>query len=111
MKLVVGLGNPGTKYARTRHNVGFEVIDSLASSRRAYPGAPGLAFAKRFGSLVAELSEDSNKLVLVKPQCFMNRSGQPVREIVDFYQLPLDELLVVCDDINLPLGKLRIRPR
>jgi PTH1 family peptidyl-tRNA hydrolase len=105
MKLLVGLGNPGNKYARTRHNVGFEVIDYLAEGPNAG------SFQLRFGSLLAEMVEGALKLLLVKPQCFMNLSGRPVREIVDFFQLPLEELLVVCDDINLPLGKLRMRAR
>jgi PTH1 family peptidyl-tRNA hydrolase len=105
MKLLVGLGNPGNKYARTRHNVGFEVIDYLAEGPNAG------SFQLRFGSLLAEIVEGALKLLLVKPQCFMNLSGRPVREIVDFFQLPLEEVLVVCDDINLPLGKLRMRAR
>jgi peptidyl-tRNA hydrolase, PTH1 family len=105
MKVIVGLGNPGSKYATTRHNVGFDVIDYLAQSPRAG------VFQQRFGTLLAELLEDTAKLLLVKPQGYMNRSGRPVRELIDFYQLPLEELLIVCDDINLPLGKLRMRPR
>lgn len=105
MKIVVGLGNPGRRYAKTRHNVGFDVVDSLAES----PAASG--FQERFHAEIAELVEDSEKVLLVKPQTFMNLSGQTVRAVVDFYQLPPEELLVVCDDINLPLGKLRFRAR
>jgi PTH1 family peptidyl-tRNA hydrolase len=105
MKIVVGLGNPGKRYAGTRHNVGFDVIDVLARSPRAG------GFQERFGAEVAELIEDAGKVLLVKPQTFMNLSGRAVRQLVDFYQVPVEELLVVCDDINLPVGKLRARAR
>jgi PTH1 family peptidyl-tRNA hydrolase len=105
LKLVVGLGNPGKKYHGTRHNVGFAVVDALAESPRA--GRP----QERFDAEVVEVVEDAGKVLLVKPLTFMNLSGRCVRQIVDFYQLPLEELLVVCDDINLPLGKLRARAR
>jgi PTH1 family peptidyl-tRNA hydrolase len=104
MKVIVGLGNPGTKYAGTRHNIGFMVIDYLAESPRAG------RFQARFQGQVAELIEDE-KLLLVKPETFMNLSGRCVREVLDFYQVPLENLLVVCDDINLPLGRLRVRAR
>ena len=105
MKVVVGLGNPGGRYAGTRHNVGFDVIDYLAEAPHAG------RFQSRFQAQVAELSEPPHKLLLVKPETFMNLSGRSVRQLVDFYQVPLDELLVVCDDINLPLGRLRVRAR
>jgi peptidyl-tRNA hydrolase, PTH1 family len=104
-KLIVGLGNPGSRYAGTRHNVGFDVIDSLAES----PGAG--RFQSRFQALVAELNEEGQKVLLVKPQTFMNLSGQCVRAIIDYYGIPLENVLVICDDINLPLGKLRARAR
>ena len=68
-------------------------------------------FQSRFQAQVAEMPEDSDKVLLVKPETFMNLSGRSVRQLVDFYQLPLTDLLVVCDDINLPLGKLRFRAR
>jgi PTH1 family peptidyl-tRNA hydrolase len=105
MKIVVGLGNPGKRYDGTRHNVGFAVIDSLASGVRAG------RFQSRFQAQVCELVEDVGKILLVKPETFMNLSGRCVREIVDFYQLSLTDLLVVCDDLNLPLGKLRVRSK
>jgi PTH1 family peptidyl-tRNA hydrolase len=105
MKVVVGLGNPGKKYERTRHNVGFEVVDLLAKAT----GTDG--YSSRFKALIAEAREDSEKVLLVKPETFMNLSGLAVRQIVDFYQVPFEDLLVVCDDVNLPLGKLRFRTK
>ncbi|MBL8867556.1 MAG: aminoacyl-tRNA hydrolase [Gemmataceae bacterium] len=103
MKVVVGLGNPGSKYAGTRHNVGFDVIDYLAK-------APGVGLARtQFQSLVAETSEAGDKVLLVKPETYMNLSGRAVRAIVDFYKVPTENMLIVCDDFNLPLGKLRVR--
>jgi peptidyl-tRNA hydrolase, PTH1 family len=109
MKIVVGLGNPGSRYDGTRHNVGFAVVDSLAS-------APSCGrFASRFQAQVAELgdmTEAGGKILLLKPETFMNLSGRSVRQAVDFYHLdPTKDLLVVCDDIALPLGKLRVRAR
>lgn len=105
MKVVVGLGNPGPKYAGTRHNIGFEVIDSLASG----PGVMG--FRDRFESVIAEWKEGEETVLAVKPQTFMNLSGRAVRAILDFYKVPVERLLVVCDDFNLPLGKLRVRSK
>src|SRR4051794_38932061 len=105
MKVVVGLGNPGGKYDGTRHNVGFAVVDGLAQA----PGAG--RFQSRFQAQVAELNEGGQKVLLVKPETFMNLSGRCVRQFMDYYQVPLSDLLVVCDDINLPLGKLRVRAR
>jgi peptidyl-tRNA hydrolase, PTH1 family len=103
MKIVVGLGNPGAKYAGTRHNVGFDVIDYLSS-------APAVgSFKTAFQSLIAEATEGSEKVLLVKPDTFMNLSGRAVRAILDFYKTPATDLLVICDDYNLPLGKLRVR--
>jgi PTH1 family peptidyl-tRNA hydrolase len=104
-KVVVGLGNPGGRYHGTRHNVGFAVVDSLAASPRAG------RFQSRFDAQLAELDEDGRRVLLVKPETFMNLSGRCVRQVLDFYQVPREDLLVVCDDINLPLGKLRVRAR
>ncbi len=105
MKIVVGLGNPGKRYDGTRHNVGFAVVDSLAASPRASRSQ------SRFQAEVCELIEDDEKILLVKPETFMNLSGRSVREAMDFYRLSLTDLLVVCDDMNLPLGKLRVRAK
>lgn len=103
MKLVIGLGNPGPKYAGTRHNIGYEVVNYLAS-------APSVgAWKSRFQSLVAETSEAGEQILLIKPETFMNLSGRAVRQAIDFYKLGPADLLVICDDLALPSGKLRLR--
>ncbi len=102
-KLVVGLGNPGSKYEGTRHNIGFEVIDRLAE------GGSGSSFSRKFDGLVAETEIDFRRVTLLKPETFMNLSGRSVASALRFYKLDLTDLLVVCDDLSLPLGKLRIR--
>lgn len=103
MKVLVGLGNPGKKYEGTRHNVGWLVIGELAIRH-------GAARPKvKFEAEISEVSVAGQKLVLVAPQTYMNASGRSVRQLVDFYQIAPADVLVVCDDINLPLGKLRIR--
>jgi len=103
MKLVVGLGNPGKKYAGTRHNVGFDVLAEIAA--RFNGGKP----KDRFESEAVEIFIGTEKVLLLAPQTFMNASGRSVRLAVDFFQLPLTDLMVVLDDLNLPVGKLRIR--
>lgn len=105
MKVIVGLGNPGPRYSGTRHNIGFAVVDYLAAS----PSVSG--FRTRFQAQVAEMKEGDEQVMLVKPETFMNLSGQAVREVLDFYKLGLKDFLVVCDDIALPVGKLRVRAR
>jgi peptidyl-tRNA hydrolase, PTH1 family len=103
MKLIVGLGNVGRKYERTRHNVGFCILDLLAERSAADAGK------EKFEGRVVEAAIGGEKLLLLWPHTLMNRSGKSVRAAVDFYQLPLSDLLVVGDDFNLPLGKLRFR--
>lgn len=103
MKLIVGLGNVGRKYENTRHNVGFQVLDTLAKRWSADPARD------KFDGRLAEASIAGERALLLWPQTLMNRSGQSVWQAVDFYKLELGELLVVCDDFNLPLGKLRFR--
>ena len=104
MKLVVGLGNPGRKYNGTRHNVGFEVLAQLA--QRYDVGRP----KAKFDAEVAEAIIKNQKTILLSPLTYMNLSGRSVRAAVDFYKLPLTDLLVICDDINLNVARLRFRP-
>jgi PTH1 family peptidyl-tRNA hydrolase len=102
-KLVVGLGNPGSRYEGTRHNVGFQVVDRLSAC------GSGVRFARRFDSDLAEAEIEFHRVLLQKPQTFMNLSGRAVRQAMSFYKLDLPDILVVCDDLSLPLGRLRIR--
>ena len=104
MKIVVGLGNPGPTYVGTRHNVGFDVVDILAM------GPGGGKFQRRFDADVAEGLEGLEKVLYAKPLTFMNLSGRCVRAALDFYKLTPADVLVICDDVNLPLGQLRMRP-
>lgn len=105
MKLIVGLGNPGSKYRGTRHNIGFDVVDYLASG-------PGVGtFRNKFEALVAEMQENGETVLLVQPQTFMNLSGRSLRQIIDFYKVDLADVLVICDDIALPVGKLRVKAK
>lgn len=103
MKLVVGLGNPGKKYEWTRHNVGFWVVDKLAADHRKDH------WQSQFDGLVLDVRLGVEKVMLLKPATFMNRSGQSVRKAVDFYKIELADLLVVADDFNLDLARLRLR--
>ena len=105
MKLIAGLGNPGTKYRDTRHNVGFEVVDVLARRHgTAFESAPGEA-------LMARVRSVGDGLLILKPLTFMNLSGHAVAELIRYYRIALSDVLVVVDDVNLPLGRLRIRAR
>lgn len=109
MKLIVGLGNPGPQYERTRHNVGFLVVDQLA--RRFVDPATGGGIAKaRFSGLLLEASVQGERVLLLKPTVFMNRSGQSIIEALQFYKLdPVTDLLVLVDDLALPVGAIRLR--
>ena len=101
MKVVVGLGNPGSQYTGTRHNIGFDVVDLLASQWLAEK--PQL----KFQGQIQQVTTGGQKVLLVKPLTFMNRSGECVQPLLRFYQVPPEDLVVVCDDMNLPLGKLK----
>ena len=101
--LVVGLGNPGAKYENTRHNVGFMTADALA-------GRNGEPIRRvKYNALTSEAVIGGQSVLLMKPTTFMNLSGQAVSEAARFYKIPADHVLVISDDVDLPLGKLRIR--
>lgn len=105
MKLVVGLGNPGKKYERTRHNLGFWVVDRLAAEK-------GAAFKKKkHHSLIADWRMDGEEVWLVKPQTYMNHSGAAVGELFRYLPVEIEDLIVVYDELDLPFGRIRIRPR
>ena len=104
MYVIVGLGNPGDKYARTRHNVGFDVVELLA-------GRLGLSFNKlKCKAKLAEGRIGSERVVLAQPQTFMNLSGESVVELMNWYKAEPEHLIVVYDDVDLPEGRLRFRP-
>lgn len=103
VKLVAGLGNPGVKYAHNRHNVGFMLLDRLARDEHA-------DFSRqRFNARLTEITWDGKRVLLAKPQTYMNASGDAVGKLAAFYRLPRPEVLVVYDDLDLPLGRLRLR--
>jgi peptidyl-tRNA hydrolase, PTH1 family len=104
MFIVAGLGNPGAQYDRTRHNVGFDAIEYLAASYR-------IPLNKiRYKALVGEGVIQGIRVLLVKPQTFMNLSGDSIHEILHFYKEPPENLVVIYDDVDLPVGRLRVRP-
>lgn len=105
MKLVAGLGNPGPRYAGTRHNVGFMVVDALAERRREKIDR----YEPRFEGLLGELALGNERVLLLKPTTLMNLSGRSVSAVAGFYKLALADVLVVYDDLDLPVGQLRIR--
>jgi len=104
LHLVVGLGNPGAQYADTRHNVGFMALERLAA-------AAGITFRQqsKLQGLVAQVGQGTSRLRLLMPQTFMNESGRSIRAALDWFDLAPSQLLVVVDDMDLPLGKLRLR--
>jgi len=103
--LIVGLGNPGAEYAKTRHNAGFMLVELLARRFRA-----DWNNERKFQSRIAKTDRDGNRMVLCEPQTFMNLSGEAVGAVVSFYQFALMRLIVAVDDADLPLGEIRLRP-
>lgn len=105
MYVIIGLGNPGKKYEKTRHNVGFRVIDQLAKDW-------GVSVKKvQFQALVGETFQGGEKVILVKPQTYMNESGRAVIELQRYYQVPPENLIVIYDDIDFEVGVLKVRKR
>jgi PTH1 family peptidyl-tRNA hydrolase len=103
MKIVVGIGNPGKRYDATRHNLGFRVVDRLAAEN-------GVDLTRRrFDALVGDGAIGAQRVLLVKPQTYVNLSGSAVAPLLRWHRGSLDDLLVVCDDLNLPLGTMRLR--
>nr|WP_197032332.1 aminoacyl-tRNA hydrolase [Bacillus sp. UNC41MFS5] len=105
MKLIVGLGNPGKQYEHTRHNIGFEVIDALSSTfsiplnQSKFKGLYGMGFY------------NGEKVILLKPLTYMNLSGESIRAVMDYYEIAEEDLLVIYDDLDLPVGKIRLRQK
>lgn len=106
MKLVVGLGNPGDKYAKTRHNIGFEVINRLQK------GLDIIGEKEKFQGLLSEKNIDGEKILFLKPQTFMNLSGNSIAAVVNFYKIDSKkDMIVIYDDMDLPVGKLRVKEK
>jgi peptidyl-tRNA hydrolase, PTH1 family len=105
MKLIVGLGNPGKQYEKTRHNIGFEVIEELADklsiplNQSKFKGQYGMGF------------HNGKKVILLKPLTYMNLSGESIRAIMDYYEINLEDLVIIYDDLDLPVGKIRLRQK
>ncbi|HEY4549344.1 MAG TPA: aminoacyl-tRNA hydrolase [Bacillus sp. (in: firmicutes)] len=105
MKLIVGLGNPGKQYDQTRHNIGFTVIDELA--KRFHIDLDQAKFKGLYGSTII----NGEKIFLLKPLTYMNLSGESIGPFMDYFQIDLDDLLVIYDDLDLPVGKIRLRQK
>ena len=105
MYLIVGLGNPGAEYARTRHNAGFRVVERLAER-----WGVGWTYEKKFNARLARAERGDRTVLLCQPQTYMNSSGEAASAVVQFYRVALGRLLIVVDDADLPLGELRLRP-
>ena len=103
--LIVGLGNPGREYIRTRHNAGFMVLDQLAGRWKA-----GWTAEKKFDARVARVEREGRRLLLCEPGTYMNASGEAVGALADYQKIPIDRVLVVVDDADLPFGEIRLRP-
>lgn len=103
--VVVGLGNPGTRYDNTRHNVGFESVDYIAAQH-------GIKISKvKHKALIGDGTIHGERVLLVKPQTYMNLSGESVRDIIEWYKIPVSNLIIIYDDIDLATGRIRVRPK
>jgi PTH1 family peptidyl-tRNA hydrolase len=102
--LIVGLGNPGSEYAKTRHNIGFRILETLAKEN-------GVEFQKKrdFKAEVAKFTAKNKQALLLKPTTYMNLSGEAVRKCLDFYKIGTESMLIVVDDVDMPFGQLRLR--
>lgn len=105
LHLIVGLGNPGAEYAKTRHNAGFLLVEKLAGQWKA-----NWSNERKFNARIARGESGGKRVLLCEPQTFMNLSGEAVGSLVKFYQVPLPNFLVMVDDADLPLGEIRLRP-
>lgn len=103
MKLIIGLGNPGREYEKTRHNIGFMAIDRIASSLNVSIDK------KKMNGLYAEVMVNGEKIILLKPQMYMNLSGDVIRQYVQFYKIPVSDILVISDDLDMPIGKMKLK--
>ena len=103
MKLIVGLGNPGRNYSKTRHNIGFMAIDKLCDYFNVKLDS------KKFNGLYAQFSYKDEKVILLEPQKYMNLSGEVIRPYIDFFKINIDDILIICDDLDMEVGNIRLR--
>ena len=103
MKLIVGLGNPGKNYENTRHNMGFRTIDKYALKNNVKIDK------NKFGGLYTEFNRNSEKILLLKPQKYINLSGEVLKKYVDFYKIDVNDILIICDDLDLEIGKYKLK--
>lgn len=104
MKLIVGLGNPGKNYENTRHNMGFMALNEIAKTLN-------VTFSKeKFNGLYVSTTYKNEKIILLKPQCYMNLSGEVISKFMSFYKIRIDDFLVIHDDLDLPVGSFKIKP-
>ena len=103
MKLIVGLGNPGKEYENTRHNVGFFIIDNYLKTKNI------IDFKSKFNGLYVDTIINGEKVIFLKPQSYMNLSGEVVKKFVDFYKIPIENILIIHDDLDIELGKYKLK--
>ncbi|MCX6759869.1 MAG: aminoacyl-tRNA hydrolase, partial [Candidatus Nealsonbacteria bacterium] len=104
MKIIIGLGNPGEKYENTWHNIGFMALDEIIRENNF----SDFRFEKKFNAEISENSLNGEKIIIAKPQTYMNESGKTVRSIMDFYKLSADDFIIIHDDVDLPVSKIKI---
>lgn len=103
MKLIVGLGNPGKEYENTKHNMGFRAIDEIARHNNVEINK------NKFNGLYAEINNKGEKIILLKPQMYINLSGDVIKKYVDFYKIDIEDILIICDDLDTSIGKIKIK--
>ena len=105
MKLIIGLGNPGNEYKNTRHNIGFEIIDKFAQKHNLSINK------KKYNGVYEETFIYNQKVILLKPQAYMNLSGEVVKKFIDFYKIDIKEILIINDDLDLEIGKFKLKQK
>ena len=103
MKLIVGLGNPGREYEDTRHNIGYMVVDNFVKDNNLG------SFTEKFNGLILKTTYNDEGLIIVKPLSYMNLSGDVVRKVVDYYKIDINDILVIHDDLDMPVGKIKLK--
>ena len=104
MKLIVGLGNPGSEYNNTRHNVGFSFLDYYLEKKNIKEN-----WSKKYNSLLLQTYIDNNKVIFLKPQTYMNLSGEAVKKVMDYYKISVDDLLIISDDLDIIFGNFKLK--